>query len=177
MYRPDYKRPPGRWPMDLLHKGCFVMLIAMGLLGIAVGVVRLFDLPVPVLEDEQLTRPEMYVALAIGTWALLFGVTALRHARLELDAEEMRFLRFGPLCRTGRVPLADVRRFGVGVESSRHGKYRVLLIELETGGRVSFKLSMYKEWHGFIRELGERLDRAPAPMKRTWKGAAFEEEA
>jgi len=105
----------------------------------------------------------------------VFSVTALRHARLELDDTELRYLRFGPLCSTGHIPLSRIRRFGVGSEGSRSGTDHILLLDVEDAGCLSIKLSMYSDWESLVAALGEHLGQEPAATKRTWKGATFED--
>ena len=163
------------WPMDIIYRGCLAALGVMGLVALAMGMTGLLGIALPGLHDGHVSTAEVLVVLAVGLWMSMLSVTGLRHARLELDATELRYLRFGLLCRTGRIPLARIRRFGVGSEGSRSGTDHILLLDVEDAGRFSIKLSMYSDWESLVTALGEQLGQEPAATKRTWKGATFDD--
>ena len=175
MNEADSTDSPRVWPMDTIYRGCLIALGLMGLVALAMGVTGLLHIPLPGLHDGGPSVAEAAAVLLAGLGMAAFALTAVRHARLELDATEMRYLRFGVLCRTGRIPLARIRRFGVGSEGSRSGLDHILLLDIEDAGRTSIKLSMYSDWESLVTALGEHLGQKPAPTKRTWKGAAFDD--
>lgn len=156
-----------------IYRATFAFLIPLGLMAVFYVLVDFFEWDVPTFSESPAATPELVVALVVGLWLPVFSLTALRHARLELDAGELRHLRFGPICGMGVVPLARIRRFGVGVEHSRQGRDHILLLDLTDDERRTIKLTMYADWPAFVDRLGARLGQQPAETERTWKGARF----
>jgi hypothetical protein len=156
-------------PMDWTWRLGFVFLAGLGLFALGYGVVGLTG-RVEVPE----ARVELVACIVVGGLLQPFGWTALRHAKLALTDTEITFLGFGFVCSTRRVRLADIARFGVGVEkSSGGGKERILLLEMHSGERAAIKVEMYRDCERFLAALEQRTGLAPAPTKRTIRGAQF----
>ena len=161
------------YPMYFTWKMCFWMLAGVGAVAVVAGVGRLLG-----LEQFEMTEVEAWTAIGVGIALQPFAWTAHAHARLELDGEELRFLRFGFLCSTGQIALTDIARFGVGRERGANATdEKILRIELHDGARHSIKLSMYERNGQFVERLGEATGQSQAGMQRTWKGAEFSEDA
>jgi hypothetical protein len=116
---------------------------------------------------------EFVVAGLVGLALLTFAGTAWPLARLELDDERISFLAFGLPCRRRKVPLAGVRRWGIGTETTQ-GRTRSMLLIEDAGGTVHrVRLEMYTGGDDAAAQLGERLGMEPAPTRSTFLGARF----
>jgi len=164
-----------RWPMRPIWRWSLFSLAPLGALAVLWALVRLLDLPVPILAEQPGSIAEAWVALAAGAGMAVFALSAMPNARLELTDSEIRHLAFGIRCGTGRIPLDGVRRFGVGVESRGYRRHRILLLDGADGRVRSVKLSMYEDADGFLRALGERLGKEPSPTRDSLMGVVFDD--
>lgn len=119
------------------------------------------------------TAVELVIASLVGLALLAFAGTAWPLARLELDGERIAFLAFGLPCRRREVALADVRRWGIGTETTEGRTRSVLLIEDAAGAVHRVRLGMYAGGREAARQLGVQLGLAPTPTRSTFLGARF----
>ena len=117
--------------------------------------------------------PERWAAVAFGVLVQPFGWTALRHARLVIDATRLTWLGFGLVCGPRTLPFADVQRWGHAVVRTRGRRERILLFGLHGGEQRSVKLAMYRDASAVLERLEARLG-APAPASATLAGERFD---
>ena len=106
------------------------------------------------------TDGERGAAVAFGALVQPFGWTALRHARLTIDRHDLRCLAFGFVCRTVRVPFAEVRRWGHAVGRNRGRREPLLLFELRDGTTQLVKLARHAGPAAVRRTVADALSRA-----------------
>ena len=161
------------YPMNFTWRGCFFMLFAMGLVAAVYCALVLAGIDLAP-EGEKAGKGEAAAGLVVGLLLLPFAVTGLRHARLEITDEELRYLGFGFFCTTRAIELSRIERFGTGtVKGSGGGNERILILETIDGQQPQIKLAMYQRWGEFLKELGQRIGKEPQEVKRSLKGLSF----
>lgn len=116
---------------------------------------------------------ERWVAIAFGLLVQPFGWSALRHARLVIDAERITWLGFGFVCGPRSLPFAEVQRWGHAVAQNRGRRERHLVFEDRRHVVRTVKLAMYRGQDRVLVLLQERLG-APAPASATFGGVRFD---
>lgn len=118
---------------------------------------------------------ELVLAGLVGLALLGFAATAWPRARLVLDDDRIAFLAFGLPCKTREVALSDVRRWGIGTETTEGRTRAVMLIEDVRGKVHHVRLGMYTDGRDAADHLGERLGMEPAPTRSSFLGARFDD--
>ena len=163
--------PPQRtFEMSFVWRGCFFALLAAGIGAIGYGI---YGLTTGRVEAETV---ELWVATIVGMFLIPFAITALRHARLTINAEEITYLGFGPLCTTRTLELREIARFGLGREKgSGGGTHAILLLELTNGTSRAIKIESYERYGEFVSALEELTGKARSDTKTGFLGAKLED--
>lgn len=162
--------------MSFLWRCCFFLLAGLGFVAAAFCGLALLGIQLAP-EGKEMSLPEAAVGLAVGVLLQPFAWSGIRHARMELTDNELRYLGFGFVCSTRVVELADIERFGSGtVKGSGGGNERMLVLELTDGNYRLIKLAMYERWGELLQRLEEQLGKAPHETKRTLTGLRFTDE-
>lgn len=117
---------------------------------------------------------ERWAAIVVGILLLPFGLSALAHARLTIDTDEIRYLGFGVLCKTRQLPLADVRRWGHAVGRNQGRREPMLVFERQDGNQTVIKVAMYAHQTQIRALLTERLGPAVSATA-TMTGVRFDD--
>tara|TARA_R110002072_G_scaffold228234_13_gene385444 strand:- start:22706 stop:23212 length:507 start_codon:yes stop_codon:yes gene_type:complete len=162
------------FPMQWAWRLALALLPLLGVIALVAGAAELGGLVDRGAWLGEARDAERWVAVAVGTLLLPFGLTALLHAKVTIDDEHFRYLGFGFLCKTRCLAFAEIRRWGHAVTRNQGRREPMLVFEGHDGQRHSVKLAMYSNQDGIRSLLAERLG-AAAATSTTITGVTFDE--
>jgi len=162
------------FPMQFTWRFALMLLPALGAIALVMAGAELLGLVERGAWLGEAGDGERWGAVVVGLLLLPFGLSALPHARLTIDANEIRYLGFGFLCKTRTLALADVRRWAHVVGRNQGRREPLLAFERQDGNQTVIKVAMYANQDQIRALLTERLGEA-APASATMTGVKFDE--
>ncbi len=168
--------PPVRLPLSPIYRGCVLAVAALGGITAVLAAAELVGLAARGSVFGRASDAERVIAIVVGLGMQPFLWSVLHHGAIGIDGESLSFLRLGIWCRTERIPLARIRRFGHGA-LQRQGRPELhLVIELDDRTRHDVKLSIYRDHANLPVALAERLHRHASATRVTLFGVKFAED-